>query len=455
MSDPTKECPQTPAPRLALSDLIGIGEEGRLPQPAAQPDVSPEDRIMWQLSPNGSQVTPKVRGKGQKRKRDIESPLDDAAAQDSPAQRKPGTFNLQGLDTDLRTPSADPAMQLWSKYSTNINSGSAAARPVNPAARLFNGGGASQNGAPDLSPLGLRRAYSCGPDWPGHPRLKKRKTNPELGSEASIAEEPTDDPKCLTTGANGPGPSRLSRVSRLVDKVKETLGKPSILPNLPSSSSPLPERHPNFELTSSPLGGGKLRARGSPSLGRGTALAKETAPIGSSDSEDFGEFDEADIDMDMLEKAEELVRDSQSQTQAKPTVEESCNTPVPNREQPARPIQEISGGSFVAADGEDEFGDGDDDFFTQNLEEMVAKFDTPATGPTLARNLAGNSQRLDQENLNAKVRNQEDENAKFLEEFGEIDFDEWEEEELKITQGLVRITRDRTPTSSLIISRQI
>jgi len=455
MSDPTKECPQTPAPRLALSDLIGIGEEGKLPQPAAQSDVSPEDRIMWQLSPNGSQVTPKVRGKGQKRKRDIESSPDDPAAQDSLAQRKPGTFNLQGLDTDLRTPLADPAMQLWSKYSTNTNSGSAAARPANPAARLFNGGGASQNGAPDLSPLGLRRSYSCGPDWPGHPRLKKRKINLELGSEASIAEEPTDNPKCLTTGANCPGPSRLSRVSRLVDKVKETLGKPSILPNLPSSSSPLPERHPNFELTSSPLGGGKLRARGSPSLGRGTALAKETTPVESSDSEDFGEFDEADIDMDMLEKVEELVRDSQSQAQVKPMAENSCNPPVPAREQPVQPIQEISE-SFVAADGQDEFGDGDvDDFFTQNLEEMVAKFDTPATGPARASNLAGNSQRVDQENPDAKVGNQADENAKFLEEFGEIDFDEWEEEELKITQGLVRIICDRTPTSSLIISRQI
>jgi len=454
MSDPTKECPQTPAPRLALSDLIGIGEEGKLPQPAVQSDVSPEDRIMWQLSPNGSQVTPKVKGKGQKRKRDIESPSGDVAAQDSPAQRKPGTFNLQDLDTDLRTPSADPATQLWSKYFTNTNSGSAAARPVNPAARLFNGGEASQNGAPDLSPLGLRRSYSCGPDWPGHSRLKKRKTNLELGSEASIAEEPTENPKSLT-GANGPGPSRLSRVSRLVDKVKETLGKPSVLPNLPSSSSPLPERHPNFELTSSPLGGGRLRARGSPSLGRGIALAEGTAPVESSDSEDFGEFDEADIDMDMLEKVEELVRDSQPQAQAKPIAEGSCNPPALVRQQPVQPIQEISG-SFVAADGEDEFGDGDDDdFFTQNLEEMVAKFDTPAAGPTLASKSAGSSQTLDQQSPDAKVRDQADENAKFLEEFGEIDFDEWEEEELKITQGLVRIICVQTPTSSLIISRQI
>ena len=455
MSDPTKECPQTPAPRLALSDLIGIGEEGKFPQPAVQSDVSPEDRIMWQLSPNGSQVTPKVKGKGQKRKRDIESPSGDVAAQDSPAQRKPGTLNLQDLDTDLRTPSADPATQLWSKYFTNTNSGSAAVRPVNPAARLFNGGEASQNGAPDLSPLGLRRSYSCGPDWPGHSRLKKRKINLELGSEASIAEEPTENPKSLTAGANGPGPSRLSRVSRLVDKVKETLGKPSVLPNLPSSSSPLPERHPNFELTSSPLGGGRLRARGSPSLGRGIALAEETAPVESSDSEDFGEFDEADIDMDMLEKVEELVRDSQSQAQAKPIVEDSCNPPVLARQQPVQPIQEISE-SFVAADGEDEFGDGDDDdFFTQNLEEIVAKFDTPAAGPTLASNLAGSSQTLDEQSPDAKVRDQADENAKFLEEFGEIDFDEWEEEELKITQGLVRIICAQTPTSSLIISRQI
>ncbi|RPA95335.1 hypothetical protein L873DRAFT_1325471 [Choiromyces venosus 120613-1] len=432
MPDPTKQCPQTPAPRLALADLIGIGEEGKFPQPAAQPDASSEDRIMWQLSPNGSQVTPILNGKGQKRKRNIDS-SPAGAHQDSPAHRKLGTFNLEDMDTDLKTPSADPAMQLWSKYSTYTTSGSTAARPINPAARLFNGGEASPNGAPDLSPLGLRRSYSCGPDWPGNSRLKKRKTNPELG--ASIAEESTENHKGLATGTNGPGPSRLSRVSRLVDKVKETLGKSSVLPEPPSSSSPLPERHPNFDLTSSPLGGGRLRARGSPSFAKGAAPAEKAAPVESSDSEDFGEFDEADIDMDMVEKAEKLVRDSQSQNQARPTTEDSYKPPVPAREQSVQPTQENFKLS-VDAD-EDEFGDGnDDDFFTQNFEEMVAKFDTPTT----ASNLPGNPQTPNQEKLDPKVRSQADENAKFLEEFGEIDFDEWEEDELKITQGLVRIT---------------
>jgi len=55
------------------------------------------------------------------------------------------------------------------------------------------------------------------------------------------------------------------------------------------------------------------------------ALAEGIVPVKSSGSKNFGELDKANIDLDMLEKIEEFIRDFQSQTLAKPRVEDSCN----------------------------------------------------------------------------------------------------------------------------------
>lgn len=443
--DPVKECPKTPAPRLPLSDLIGLGDEGRFTQVVPQADASPEDRIMWQLSPRGtpnaSQTTPAMKKEKRGKKRPPDSPPMSSPNIDSPAGKKrlKGPFNLQRLGTTLKTPLADPAMQLWSKYSANTSSGPTNARVVNPAARLF-GTESSQWGGPNQSPMGLRRSYSCGPDWPGS-RLKRRKTNPsedvhELDESMAELFEKEEE-----VGAHGPGPSRLSRVSRLVEKVKETLEKPLSISNIPSSSSPLPHTHDHhFDITSSPTRRIVERKSYESNTGSAESVANDAENFGSSDTEDFGDFDDDDIDMVMLEKAEKLAggqvaqqnisfAEPMTRLQVSPLVGES-KLPYPVREQP--------GLSLAEDDDDDEFDGGDDTFYTEDFENIISRYETQTVQPTPATGLVDTFQQRPQtyppETAISLAATQ------VMEEFGDIDFDEWNDEEVQLSSGMVRIS---------------
>lgn len=433
--DPVKECPKTPAPRLPLSDLIGLGDEGGFTQVVPQADASPEDRIMWQLSPRGtpsaSQTTPAVKKEKRGKKRPLNSALMSSPNVDSPAvkKRQKGVSNLQRLGTTFKAPFADPAMQLWSKYSAGSGSGSTNARAINPAARLFGAEG-SQRGGLNQSPGGLRRSYSCGPDWP-HSRLKRRKTNssedvPEL--DESIEEQliKVDD---LRT--HGLGPSRLSRVSRLVEKMKETLEKPSSMPNIPSSSSPLPYTHDHLDLASSPTR--RIAGRRSYEDNNNAVGGAECVNDGSSDTEDFGDFDDDDIDMVMLEKVDKLAASQavpQSVLFAEPMAKlrvspllEELKLPPPAEEQ-----------KLPSPEEDDEFDDGDDAFYTEDFENIISKYETQTAQSMPATNLAQNVPQMNPQEITNALATQ------VLVEFGDIDFDEWDEEALQLTNGMVRIS---------------
>ncbi|KAI5839814.1 hypothetical protein DFP73DRAFT_200382 [Morchella snyderi] len=446
--DAIKECPKTPAPRLQLSDLIGIGDEGTPTQALLQARDSPEDRIMWQMSPRGtpngaSQTTPAPK-KGRRGKKRTASPN-----VVTPIGRKRGeTFNLQRLGV-LNTPLADPAMQLWSKYSTAGNS-SGSNPDANPAARLFGAEGTNQ------SPLGLRRAYSCGPDWP-QTRLKRRKVvSPEDISELDEAPEgPTGSEG--VSGNRAPGPSRLSRVSRLVDKVKETLEKPSSMPNI-LSSSPLHESY--LDGTSSPIrrgGGGRTytinsQAEESDDDNNNNddndnndddddSNDKGEGHIASSGSEDFGDFDDDDIDMMMLDKAEVL---AESNTGAHQTTASLAGGPVVEPELPSGKGQqflepETLKKSVVEEEDEDEFGDDDDDEFSAGVENLISKYETTQTTVNNPNTSSPDQQRqFFQSRPEYKKTATEIAASQVLEEFGDIDFDDWNDEELELSNGLVR-----------------
>lgn len=435
--DPGKECPKTPAPRLPLSDLIGLSDEARFAQAGAKADSSPEDRIMWQLSPRGTpsaSQTPAMRKERRGKKRPPTSPPLYSPNVDSPAGRKRqrGSFNLQRLGVPLKTPLADPAIQLWSKYSST-NSGPTGDRAVN-SARLF-----STEGGLGQSPLGLRRSYSCGPDWP-HSRLKRRKTNSSediLEMDESV-EEQLEKEEDL--GNHGPGPSRLSRVSRLVEKVKETLEKPSSMPNISSSSSSLPHIHGYpLDITSSPTG--RIAKRSYDSL-EGRVFANNEEHFGSSDTEDFGDFDDDEIDIVMLEKAEKLAESQivrRKVSFSEPMSHLHVSPPV---EQPKLPAAESE---------DDEFDDGDDAFYTEDLEDIISKYETQSapSAPTYSTNASQQQLQVNpQETANAIAASQ------VMDEFGDIDFDEWSEEELQLSHGMVRIPQSKF-VEQLMIPRKI
>lgn len=241
-------------------------------------------------------------------------------------------------------------------------------------------------------------------------------------------------------GNHGPGPSRLSRVSRLVEKVKETLEKPSSMPNISSSSSSLPRTH--LDIISSPTR--RVAKRGYVSL-EGEDFAKDEERFGSSDTEDFGDFDDDDIGIVMLEKAEKLAESQivhQSISFAKPMSHLHISPPV--KEQPKLPAAE--------SEDDDEFDDGDDAFYAEDIEDIISKYETQSapSALTTCSTKASQQQLLanPQETANAIAASQ------VMDEFGDIDFDEWNEEELQLSHGMVRIPQSKC-VGRLMISRKI
>ncbi|KAL7276348.1 DNA replication endonuclease-helicase Dna2 [Rhizina undulata] len=418
--DPVKECPQTPAPRLPISDLIPLGEEGKL-QPIVPPlEMSPQERI---------------KSRQPKKRAASSSPPNSPQIGTTPLARKRRRAPLEAKTPARipKTPMVDPAVQLWNKYSSTADSGRTS-KTFNPSVRLFNANG-PQTPSSNHSPSGLRRSYSCGPEWP-QTRLKRRKTNSTPEDIQESEESPDNDDKADNAD---PGSSRLSRVSRLVDKVKRTLGHPQRPPLLPSSSSPLPDSGAYDDSISSPVRRGKQR---SPDLipeededATSESTMKAADVPGTPESHYFGDSDD-ELDPEILQKVEEIEAAiaSQAQSQApQSSVSTSTTKPVPDpgpgsvfnpATVPPRQPQPAP-----ANESEDEYGELDESYYDEEVQQMLAKYDTPSLPqPTQSSPKAEEKQVAEHQVSESE--------AAFLAEFGDIDFDEWEEEARAVTDDI-------------------
>ncbi|KAH0562444.1 hypothetical protein GP486_002869 [Trichoglossum hirsutum] len=303
-----RDCPRTPASRLPLADLIGSNSEDVSHRDAAQ-DVSPE-RVFWKhITPESraqlnSLNTPGPFVRRGKRARSS-SPLS------SPHAASNHKSDRQAFQKILRTPQADPAIELWNRYSMNTANKSAAKVTPDFARLLINGSSPHPPGAGASPGSRLRRSLSCGIEWPTSKVKRRRTAGPEADSGDNIFFAPTDGIQ------ESPRESKLSRVSLLVDKLQESLSHPTKATdqNGPSSSSPLPGRSdlPTLDL-SSPLQ--KANRDTQERVPRDILCAEEnlllndnaaTSPRASilrDGSSEFGDFDDADIDMDMLNAIE-------------------------------------------------------------------------------------------------------------------------------------------------------
>lgn len=232
------ECPQTPVGRLPLAELIGNTEDVL----AHGESDTPYERVYWNVSPRTSDEansleTPAAR-RGKKRARSSSPSSSPNEASNHFTVTKP-SFDLQTLQKSFKTPQADPAGDLWSRYSMNGNdkqtpTGPGALRPI----ELLH---SSSPQTPVMHLLGrdggLRRTMSCGTEWPTS--IAKRRKIQHTSSHKEIntmlaAEEEAGDGRSTT---------KMSRVSLLVDMVQERLAKPVDKLDVrgPSSSSPLPD----------------------------------------------------------------------------------------------------------------------------------------------------------------------------------------------------------------------
>ncbi|KAH9208381.1 hypothetical protein DL95DRAFT_395323, partial [Leptodontidium sp. 2 PMI_412] len=140
-----KPVPSTPAGRLALPDLIGMGDVRRPVQ-----SVSPEERIEWDQKEKGS-GSGAFGGIRRARKR---------ARSSSPT----GSSPARALH-----PQVDPGSELWGRYSfSGSNAPTPQGLPVPALAHLMQTSSPqpTKEGVAPRSGSGLRRANSCGNQFP-------------------------------------------------------------------------------------------------------------------------------------------------------------------------------------------------------------------------------------------------------------------------------------------------
>jgi len=335
------DLPATPKPRLNIEHLLTDEEK---PSPDSQPEDRNEVRVTWERS------TPGVRMRYKR-----------AASSSPPPARTP----LNKRQAVLAKPTDDPAVELWKKYGVGMSAGLRKDRPANPAVRLF---------APDRedrSPSNLRRGTSI--ETPGtFNRLKRRKTQSfELFRESDPLESGLDVPVGTVKKA-----SRQERVVSLMDQVKQSM-KQKARGKLPSlRSSPPPQADSEDPPQSSPLLAERHHSVATP-----LSLPEDPTGISTtndSDSEDFGYFDDADIDMEFIEKVEEIERITsttrQSQALAQSQIPQRSASPPQSVATPPAPLAHPE--TATVLDEFNEFGD-DDVFGSIEFQELVAQYDAP------------------------------------------------------------------------------
>lgn len=372
--------PSTPAMRLPLADLIGNAEDAlRRPPPKEQ---SPEEQLGWIPNSSNSALTP-----GQRRKRaHSSSPL--SSQQDTSthfALKEP--LDLQTLQQSLKTPHADPAADLWSRYATNRNTDETPLEVKLPslAHLLEDSSPHSLPRTPGGSVGGLRRWASCGIEWPAS-KPKRRKVHGVLRDQDDIFTSGSRQGKSMPS-------TKISRVGMLVDQVQATLAQPieKSKKDGPSSSSPLPDKghfaadrvnpsiHKQEACDDDHYGSQEQQQRGSQA---DVSHSKQSA--GQSQSTQYGDDDldlEAVTSVDHVEHTN--VHDASNQSESiriprfeyqdiLPSESASQQQTVVNSHHPTLNVQELE--TVPEDDEEDEFAD-DCDITAEDLENAMTMFD--------------------------------------------------------------------------------
>lgn len=296
-----KECPQTPVGRLPLSELIAAVDENA----NQNLNLTPVERVLWQHTPGSSQYTGSQDGprmpRGKKRARSS-SP----ASSSQNEGRKKHSFDFQTLQKTLTTPQADPAGDLWTRYSLKVGglrTGSPTKNETFLAELLKSSSPQTPDSHVNTRNLGgLRRAISCANEWPTSVS-KRRRLNPSSSQNCALDDGPKEKKV---------GDTRMSRVNFLVEQVQNGLlkgrkEKQSAQNADTSSSSPDKRGSPN-QSQSSPTRATHVRDDGESNLidPRFFGSESEEQPEDLKDQQGVvvdraSEFGDDDFDDDLLE----------------------------------------------------------------------------------------------------------------------------------------------------------
>ncbi|KAI1338877.1 hypothetical protein F5Y15DRAFT_100876 [Xylariaceae sp. FL0016] len=225
----------TPVSRLAWQDLIGTSEVKE-----DEEDVSPNERIGWDARDKDKlnpmyKMSPMMasRRKGKKRARSS-SPTSSPARQTTPA------INVKKLSAALKSPHPDPALELWDRFAL---SGSASAVPAganNPAlANIMMSSSPQPSRVLGAVPgeAGLRRAISCGANWPKRRRVERNEST--MSMQTMIEESPIGSSKSSMVNALLKSVTGEIEKSDSVGLTRRTTSEPSESPS-PSKIRPNP-----------------------------------------------------------------------------------------------------------------------------------------------------------------------------------------------------------------------
>ncbi|KAL8929886.1 MAG: hypothetical protein Q9208_001030 [Pyrenodesmia sp. 3 TL-2023] len=220
MSQP-KECPQTPLGRLPLAELIAAVDDNA----NGSFDLTPGERVLWQYVPGSSQLSssqPATTSKQGKKRARSTSPLSSSQNETSkhfPSKKQ--SFDLQTLQKTLKTPQADPAADLWTRYSLKT----AGARDGSPTRNDASFIELLRSSSPQTpgSHLktrelkSLRRSISCANEWPTS-AAKRRRLNYGGSQYQALNEQLHENIESAKTSG-----AKTSRVSLLVEQVQKAL----------------------------------------------------------------------------------------------------------------------------------------------------------------------------------------------------------------------------------------
>lgn len=352
--------PSTPGARLPLSDLVGNTDDTS--RHASLAVLSPEEQLYWRGSQPANTPVPR---KNRKR-----------AHSSSPVRPSQDESRLSARKAGLTTPQADPATDLWSRY-TSKKTPTVAKKSV-AFAHLINES-SPRSAAAAGSVNGLRRWASCGVEFPASTKKRRRTHGVFQGDQV---EEEAEDMFAAAPSSDSimQGTTNLASI---VQRMKQSITNSQEHP--PSSSSPLPETgQAPVAFPDSPLKRhGLIEEETSDSLQAEAGVFEDDLVTEDQDlpedrndlqpvegqrestasSDDFGEVD---FDTDMAD----VVNAGTLQT------ETSISSHMP-----PEPAPKVVAGPAVLADSEDEFGiEDDDEVFAAGLEQAVSFFDTQPLG---------------------------------------------------------------------------
>lgn len=403
-----KECPQTPVGRLPLAELIADIDEN-----ASQPlDMTPIERVLWHHVPSSSQLSSSqptsMSKQGRKRARSS-SPASSSQNETSthfPDKKQP--LDLPALQKALKTPQADPAADLWTRYALKAGIG----RDGSPTRDEGIFAGLLRSSSPQTPSshlrtreLGsLRRSNSCANEWPVSAAKRRRLNN--TGSQ----NQALHDRQFFENAEN----AKTSRVNQLVEQVQNDLlrsraKKVEKNEHLESSPPPVEDMIDNHSQTSHALDAyvnGDQESDHSSSTYTSSALRADLFAVDNDcgrDPEKNSEFEDDDFDDDDLLAS--LVSEHSTDIQAVDGVESASTVQTARGDMPASvkssALSEIKLESITSAKSpkrldsaagqpqapelpqevqplRDDFEEDDDDMSAADLENLVAVYDQKA-----------------------------------------------------------------------------